>query len=201
MATGSIVLPTNGLNQEHRCKEHKSPRYYKLTWGHLTIAIKDAKYILNTALPYLFYGAFSSIPILSLSDALNCPYNDLYWDETQGVYFDRSLDVLVDVGVTTNCTIPCGLPHLAIPLGDQVPSIESYRMSGLEFYTKDGDIIRDRKTVFNRVHQAQVELKILAEAETGHPVVKSIEYVRAYCVLFLERLVTGSSLALSSKAG
>jgi hypothetical protein len=175
----------------------KSSRYYKLTWGHLTISTKDAKDIFNTALPYLFYGAFSSIPILSLPDALNCPYNGLYWDETQGVYFDRSIDVLVDAEVTTDCAmIACEQPHLAIPLGGQVP-----RMSGLKVYTEDGDIIRDRETVFNRVHQAQGELEILAEEETGHPVVRSIEYVCAYCVLVLGRLVTGYILALSSKAG
>jgi hypothetical protein len=187
MATASIVLPIYGLNQEHRCSKHKSSRYYELTWEHLTIPIEDAKNTLNTALPYPFYEVFSCIPIVSLDDASDYPYNDLYWDETQGIYLVRSLNVLVDAGVTTNCeTILCEQPRLAIPLGGQIPSVKSYRTSGLQFYTTEGVLTQDRKTVFDRVHRAQVELQKMAEDKIGRPIVKSVQYVCAYHVFFLD---------------
>lgn len=191
MATGSIVLPSYGLNQEHRCNEQKIPRYYKLTWQHLTIPIGDAKDTLIAALPYALCGVFSSIRIVSLYDALYCPYNGLYWDETQGIHLDRSLDVLVDAGETKNgatipCGQPCGQPHLAIPLGGQIPRVESYRTSGLHVYTSEGVITRDRKTVFDRVYQEQVELQKIAEDKIGRPIVKCVQYVCVYRVFFFD---------------
>lgn len=77
MTTTSIVLPIHDLNQEHRCNKHKSPRYYRLKWEHLTIPIKDAKVALNTALLYLFYGVLSCVPITSLCDALDYKFDGL----------------------------------------------------------------------------------------------------------------------------
>ncbi|KAH8698018.1 hypothetical protein GQ44DRAFT_788135, partial [Phaeosphaeriaceae sp. PMI808] len=178
MATANIALPTYNLNQEHHCNKHKHrPRYYRLKWEHLTISIKDAKDALNTALPYPFYAVFSCIVCRSLNDAMDCPYNGLYWDEVHGVYFDRSLDVLVDVGVTTRCAAaPCGRPHLAISLGGQIPSIESFRTSGLRFYNVEGAFIQDRRTVFDRVYREQIDLGNLAEDTIGQPIVKSVRF-------------------------
>jgi hypothetical protein len=194
MATRSIILPTHGPNQEHRCNKHKSPRYYELKWEHLTIPIKDAKDTLSTTLSYLFCGVFSCIPIVSLHHALDLPYTGLYWDETQGVYIDCSLDILVDAGVTTHCeAVYCEQPHLAVPLGDQIPSVKSFRSGGLQFFTEEGVLTQDRETVFDRVHRVQVELQNLAGGKIGLPVVKRIQYVCTHDVLFLGLLIAGSS--------
>jgi hypothetical protein len=131
---------------------------------------------LKTALPDRFYGVCSCIPIVSLHDALDSPYNGLYWDEDQGVYLDCSLDILVDAGVTTRCAaVYCKPPHLAIPLGDQIPSVESFRTGRLEFFDVEGVLTQDRQTVFDRVHQAQVELKNLTGDKIGQPVVKWVQ--------------------------
>jgi hypothetical protein len=98
MATASIVLPIHDLDQEHRRNKHKSPRYYRPKWGHLTISIENAKDALTTAIPYLFYVVFLCIPIACLCDALGYEFDGLHWDETQGVYLDRLLEVLWMLG-------------------------------------------------------------------------------------------------------
>lgn len=175
MASPSIVLPTENLNQERRCNKHKGSRYCKLIWEHLTVPIEDAKDAVNTALPYPFYGGFICIAITSLDDAFHCPYNGLYWDETQGVFLDRSLEILVDTGVTKNCAAgSCGQPDLAIPLGGQNPRMETFRTSGWHFYNVNGIRIEDRDTVFNRVYDAQVDLDKVAEEKFGKPIVKKV---------------------------
>jgi hypothetical protein len=154
MATSRIVLPTYGLNLEHRCNEQKSSRYYKLTWKHLTIPTEDVKDTLNNALSYNFHGVSSHIVMNSLHYAFACPYNGLYWDETQGFFLDCSLEILLDAGVTTNCaTSPCGQAHLTIPLDGQIPSVESYQTSGLDILVIEGATTRDRRTVFDRLQE------------------------------------------------
>lgn len=80
------------------------------------------------------------------------PYNGLHLDEIEGIYFDRSLELLLDTGVTTHCAaVPCKQPHLAIPLGDEDPIVESFSTSGLQFHNEEGVLVQDRKTVFDRV--------------------------------------------------
>jgi hypothetical protein len=181
MAIASIVLPTNNLNQEHRCKKHKCPRYYKLKWIHLTIPLEVAKDVLNSALLDPFYAVFSSIPCYSLQDMMDCPYNGLDWDEVDGVYLERSLEVLVDTGVITHCAAyPCRQSHLTIPLGGQTPSVKSFRTSGLQFYDIEGVLVQDRGTVFDRVYREQAGLESLSGEKIGRPIVKSVKYVCAY---------------------
>jgi hypothetical protein len=176
MATASIILPTENLNQEHRCNKHKEPRYYRLKWEHITVPTKNAKDALSTALPYSFYGGFGRIVIDSLDVAFNCPYYGLHWDEIQGVYLDRELEVLVDAGVTKDCVAaPRRQPDLAIPLGGQKPIVESFRTSGWQFCDENGVLIEDRETVFSRVHHAQVAIDNLAEDKFGKPLVKSVQ--------------------------
>ncbi|EMD86703.1 hypothetical protein COCC4DRAFT_143757 [Bipolaris maydis ATCC 48331] len=178
MAATSIRLPTHGLYQEYRCRKHRYPRYYRLKWEHLTIPVKDVKDALTSRLQYSFYGVFASTVCLSLRDAVLIPFNGLCWDENQGVYLDRSLYIIVDTGVVENCTTAsCQQPSLYLQLGDEWSTVESFRTSGLQFYSRYGNLLQDRETVFDRVYREQEGLKTLNGERIGEPVVKCVQYV------------------------
>lgn len=77
MAAASLMLPNHGLNQEHRCKKHKSPRYYRLERKHLAMLVKGVKNALASGLQYKFYGAFVCASFLFLEGAVFSLYNGL----------------------------------------------------------------------------------------------------------------------------
>lgn len=172
MATTSIVVPAHGSSQEHRCVRHKLPRYYQLEWEHHTTSIKDVIDVLNGALPHKHH-AFSFVAPVYSSERAAYPFQ-LYWDEAQGMWQHRTLIILVDVGVTTDCNgLSCTPFQFDISLDGKMPHIHGFRTSGDRFYDIEGILTEDWETSFSRVYRAQVEWEACATETFGQPIVRN----------------------------
>lgn len=166
------LVPAFGSFQELRCTRCSTPRYFHLKWEHITVPMQEVELVVKSSLPedVVFYGYYTATPITSQEQARIYPF-DLFWNESDGVHEDCSVDLFVDFkSVRTHGLETCPV-SFNIALGGQQPYVNRFRASGWIMFTHLGERFIDRETVFSRIHR---ELKGLVGTTFGEPLVKVI---------------------------